>query len=263
MVSTLTIISLLITIVLILVAPFVFFWLFRKYKGMFVAMSAGALSFFISQYLVRLPLLGYLSHSEAFQGFISKTLGYVIVIAGSAVIIEFMMKTVILRWFVLNHEDERARALAIGFGHGMFEAIFLVALTYINNVIFAWHINAKQTAVLLEGASDQQLVLNMIDALTQNNALYFLMIGFERLMLMFVHVALTILIYQGFKHKSKRWSLWLQALTMHLILDMTVVFLQHYHVPLLVIEAIIFVFVIVSYMIIKPFYQELIKEPTP
>ena len=59
MVSTFTIISLLITIVLILVTPFVFFWLFRNYKGMFVAMSAGALSFFISQYLVRLPLLAY------------------------------------------------------------------------------------------------------------------------------------------------------------------------------------------------------------
>ncbi len=263
MVSTLTMLSLLITIVLILVTPFVFFWLFRKYKGMFVAMSAGTLSFFISQYLVRLPLLGYLSHSDAFQGFISKTLGYVIVIAGSAVIIEFMMKTVILRWFVINHEDEPARTLAIGFGHGMFEAIFLVALTYINNVIFAWQINTKPISVLLEGASDQQLVLNMIDALTQSNALFFLMIGVERLMLMFVHVALTILIYQGFKNKTKRWSLWLQALGMHLILDMAVVFLQHYHVPLLVIEAVIFVFVIVSYTIIKPFYLALTKEITP
>lgn len=260
MVSNLTIINLVLAVILILSSPLIFFWIFKKEKGMFLMMALGALGFFLAQYLIRLPILSVLSENEGFMNLMSSFFVYAPIMAISAALLDFIMKLIIIKGFVLKKEDEPAKVLALGFGYGSLEAIFLVALTFINNLVFVYYINSRRINELLAMSMDTNLMNNIIATLIDGSPWYFLMIGIERILLLLVHMALTILIYQGVKAKKQGWKSYVLAFGMHVFLEMSVSLMKYYKFPLLAIEIYVGILAYASIKIIRSFYRTIKEE---
>jgi uncharacterized membrane protein YhfC len=72
-------------------------------------------------------------------------------------------------------------ALCAGLGHGGIEAMYLVGLTYVNNLVLSFMINSGSAYDVLTGqglASDQ--ANQLITTMTQTSPTVFYMAGFER-----------------------------------------------------------------------------------
>ena len=116
------------------------------------------------------------------------------------------------------------RALAAGLGHGGIEAMILVGMTYVNNLIYIVMINSgyfdyliAQTAGL--GVDIRQLELIRSQLVSAVPAL-FLLGGFERILAMVAHTAMSMVVCYGVAHK-KVLPCVLVCLGIHTFIDLT------------------------------------------
>ena len=104
--------------------------------------------------------------------------------------------------------------LSYGIGHGGIEAILLVGLTMISNIVFSALINSGNTAVL---GSDPSIAAS-IDTLIQTDSTMFLLGGFERVLAVAVQISLSMLVWCAVKVKGKAW-LYPVAILLHAAID--------------------------------------------
>ena len=116
------------------------------------------------------------------------------------------------------------RSLAAGLGHGGIEAMILIGMTYINNLIYIAMINSgafdmvlAQTAAM--GVDVSQLELIREQLLNTAPAL-FLLGGFERILAMIAHAAMSMVVCWGMYSKKVLPCL-LTALGIHSFIDLT------------------------------------------
>ena len=253
MVSNLSMINMAISIFVIFILPVLFFWKFKSKKGLFLTMSAGAMGFFVAQYVVRLPLLNAVLLNENYAFIFDSFLLYAFILGVSAAFFELLFRIIVLKLFMRGYHQKH-HILAAGFGHGIIEAILIVGLSYINNLIVAFYINAGRVQELVSEGTDPGIVNQLIESLTNANSWVFLVGGIERVLIVAIHMALTVLAFKGLKSKN-RWKFWGLAFVIHAILDFGVVILQLTNVSIVVIEIGILAFAILSFMIIKQFMQ--------
>ena len=257
MVSNLSMINMVVSIVVIFALPVLFFWKFRSKSAVFRTMSAGAMGFFVAQYVVRLPLLNALLLNESYAFIFDSPVLYALILGMSAAFFELLFRIIILRWFMRDYHQKH-HVLAAGFGHGIIEAILLVALSYINNLVVAFYINAGRIAELISEQTDPGVVNQLVESLTNANSWIFLVGGIERVFVVMIHMALTILAFKGLQSK-KWWHYWGLAFIIHAVLDFGIVMLQITNVSIFVIELGIVGFAIMSFIIIKQFIQTTIS----
>ena len=253
MVPILTIVNMFITLILIFGLPVVFILYFKGKKGTFKALSAGALGFFLGQYIFRQPLIGLAFNSEAFSFLFSNNLLYAITLGFSAGLFELLGRMFIISVF-LKGLNQKHHVLAAGFGHGVFEAILVVGFTYVNNILIAFMINNGTISNLLGSGVDQALIDQVITYMTTTNSWYFLIGGFERMLALIIHTALTILVFMGYKTK-KYLPFFALALATHTLLDVSVVYLQLLLVPIWVVELVVLAFAFMGIIVIKKFIE--------
>ncbi len=260
MVSTLSMVNMAISVIVILTLPIIFFWKFRSKSGLFLTMSAGAMGFFVAQYVVRLPLLNTVLLNESYAFIFDSLLLYAFILGVSAAFFELLFRIVILKLFMRGYHQKH-HILAAGFGHGIIEAVLIVALSYINNLIVAFYINAGRVDELISEGTDPGIVNQLIESLTNANSWIFLVGGIERVLIVVIHISLTVLAFKGLKSKN-RWKYWGLAFVIHAVLDFGVVILQLTSVSIIFIEMGIVAVAILSFMIIKQFMQssEIMEE---
>lgn len=179
------------------------------------ALALGMASFFVSQILLRLPLLQLLAGQNFWMDFaLRHGLLYLLVLAVSAGLFEETARLVGGK--LLRRPPDWTDALSFGLGHAFCEAILLVGVTQINNLVLGALLNAGGVELLarwMPSGQVQTLLLQLTQVAPGDLALSFI----ERLGTVGVHLGLTILVFRGLVTRQARY--FLSAVVLHTVVD--------------------------------------------
>lgn len=198
MVSTATLVTVIITFCISTILPitvWIAYGLKNKGKGVWTAWLLGAAGFFVMQIIIRTPILSLLSFSTGFQVFVANHyVLYCLVLAFTAGLFEVIGRYAVAK--IMSKSLTYEKGIAAGLGHGGIEAIVLIGMTYLNNLVYIGMINSgafdgivEQTAAL---GVDTTSLLAVKDALINTNSAVFLLAGYERILTMVLHVVLSL-----------------------------------------------------------------------
>jgi uncharacterized membrane protein YhfC len=164
----------------------------KKEKIDIIAVLIGALIFFVSQLVLRIPMLNIMSSMGWLKG-ISNNLWLSGIFLGlTAGLFEEIGRFIGFK-FLLKKRLEWKNGVAYGIGHGGIESILLVGMTYVNNLIYSFLINGgvfDKIASQLPGDTAQMI----FDGLVKSRSTDFLLGGNERFFTIFVHIALSLVV---------------------------------------------------------------------
>ena len=219
--NNLSIVFIIVTLFVSFILPLVFlvgYALRHKRQGIWSAWLLGALGFFVPQILIRLPILTGLSQSAGFAAFAqTHPVVYGFGLAFTAGLFEVVGRYAVAR--CLKKNLTYRRALAAGLGHGGIEAILITGLAYLSNVVFLVMLQFDTTLAQTTAAGgDVSQLLAARDALVNTHWALFLLAGYERLLAMTCHTALSILVCYGV-HTNRVLPWTLACLGMHTCMD--------------------------------------------
>lgn len=230
MVSTTSILTMGITFLICTVLPIVVLIIYgvkNKGKGVWKAWLLGAAGFFVMQILIRTPILSVLSVFPFFLNFAKEhyTL-YVIILAFTAALFEVVARYVVAK--ILQKRQSYQCSVAAGLGHGGIEAIVLIGLTYVNNILYSIMINTGAFDNLIKNVAstgvDTTALVSAKISLIETAPSMFLLAGYERILTMILHVAMTVLVcYFVIKKKDILGILF--CLLIHTLIDFLPAFL--------------------------------------
>lgn len=121
--------------------------------------------------------------------------------------------------FCMRKSLTRENALMYGAGHGGIEAILLVGITYISNIIMSFLANTGvlETSLSLVDSTNYQQTLSQISALWTTDSSLFFLAGIERLSAITLHIALSVFVYKTVKTGNVKYLL--VAYFLHFIVD--------------------------------------------
>lgn len=202
MVSIPSIVCMCIALLLTTLVPIgIMIWYCIRHKDEKVWLAAliGAAGFFVPQMLIRIPILNALSMNEGFMAFAENHyLIYGISLAATAGLFElagrFTTAKILDRKGITLH-----KAMAAGLGHGMIEAVVVVGLQYINNILYTVMINTGTfDALIAQSAAQAGVDTAQFDALKDsliNTAAPLYLLGiWERAMTVILHLFLSMLV---------------------------------------------------------------------
>lgn len=200
MVSTSSILAVCITLCISLIFPvivFIVFGLKNRGQGIWSAWLLGAAGFFIFQFLIRLPIINSLSQNPQFLSFaVNNYVLYSFCMALTAALFEAAGRYIVAK--LLHNNLTYKRGIAAGLGHGGIEAMLLIGTMYINNLVYMVMINSGSfdTAVAQTAAlgGDTSSMLAAKEIFISSGPTAYLLSGYERLMTMIFHVALSLLV---------------------------------------------------------------------
>ena len=226
MVPVSTILCICVTLLICLVLPVVVLLVFalkNKKQGIVSAWLLGAAGFFVTQILIRVPILSVLQGSSGFMAFAQSHLfAYAFGLAFTAGLFELAGRFAVAK--LMRKNLNYKRSLAAGLGHGGIEAMVLIGMTYISNLVFVVMINTGTFDAMLAqtaatGVDASQLEMIKMQLISYSPAM-FLLGGFERILAMTAHAAMSMLVCYGVAHK-KALPCALMCLLIHTFIDLT------------------------------------------
>ena len=226
MVPVTTVIACVITLLVSLVLPVAALIVFagrNKKQGIVSAWLLGAAGFFVTQILIRIPILTVLQGQNWFLSFAQNHLFlYAFGLAFTAGLFELAGRFAVAK--LMRKNLTWNRSLAAGLGHGGIEAMLLIGMTYVNNLIYIVMINSgyfdyliAQTAGLGVDISQLELVRAQLVGMAPG---MFLLAGFERILAMTGHAAMSMLVCYGVA-RGKVLPCVLACLGIHTFIDLT------------------------------------------
>ena len=226
MIPTLSFVTAGFTLFVSLILPIVvLIVLSRKWKLNHIpsAWFLGALGFFIPQMLIRTRLLNGFAANPGFLQFVENHFVlYSLILAFTAGAFELAGRYGVAK--VLKRDMTFRRSLAAGLGHGGIEAMILIGSTYINNLIYMVMIQTGYFDYLIvQGTSvgvDVSQLYAVQDALVTTSPWMFLLAGYERLLTMVCHAAMSLMVCFGV-WRGRPGKAMLACLIFHTLLDCT------------------------------------------
>ena len=119
-----------------------------------------------------------------------------------------------------RRDPDAVTGFAYGVGHGGLEAIYIGFLGMVNNLVTAAMLNAGGVEALLAGIPEEQLPLaqSQLAALGSLPAVTFLASGFERVVTLALHIALSVLVWMVVTKRLPAWG-WALAVLLHAAVD--------------------------------------------
>ncbi len=183
-------------------------FLCRAKKLSWRPMLTGLTVFSVTQVFFRMPLLNLLSTTQWYAD-ISENLWLLgIVLALSSALLENWGRWFGMRFFAKGMNGYRD-GIAYGLGHGGAEAVILMAANSVNNLYLALAVNNGRLDAMLADAPEQAELVRTV--LIDTPALQFAMGGVERLMVMIIQVALSLIVFYGLA-REKSGFVWLSVL---------------------------------------------------
>lgn len=192
-----------VTLFISLILPILLYIIYgikNKGKGVWTAWLLGAAGFFVPQILIRLPIVSLLSLNQGFLSFaMEHYVLYCLLLALSAGLFEaagrYAVAKLMRRPSSVGLTFERG--VAAGLGHGGIEAILIVGMTYINNLAYIFMIQSGSFDQIVEQTAqmgvDTSSLLQVKETLVNSGPAIFYMAGYERLLTMVLHIALSLL----------------------------------------------------------------------
>lgn len=128
--------------------------------------------------------------------------------------------------FLMKNNLSRENAILYGIGHGGIEAILIVGLTYVNNLVYSALINSGALSSLLSSydASTRLSLQQQLGVLGATPAFRFYLAGVERIGAIVLHIALSYLVYLAVK--KRRISLYILSVFLHAFLNAGIVIIS-------------------------------------
>ncbi|MBQ8246836.1 MAG: YhfC family intramembrane metalloprotease [Lachnospiraceae bacterium] len=212
MVSTASMIAIIITLFITLIAPVIVWIIYgvkKKGKGVWKAFVLGAAGFVLLQMIIRMPILNIVSLIPGFGTFVAEYyVVYCLILAMTAALFEVVARFGVAK--ILQKKINYEQGVAAGLGHGGIEAILIVGMTYINNLLYAIMINSGTFAQTIEavaatdttGMAEAQL-LAIQASLVEAPSYLFYLAGYERVLTVIFHTAMSLLVcYLVYKKKA-------------------------------------------------------------
>ena len=221
--SNLSVVCIIFTFLVSLLLPLaflVFYALRHKKQGIWSAWLVGALGFFVPQILIRFPILSALSRTDGFLAFAqTHPWIYSLALAFTAGLFEVVGRYASAR--CLKKNLTHRRALAAGLGHGGIEAIIITGLAYVSNLVLLVMLKTGNLDALIvqttAAGGDAAALLTAKDALMNTSWVLFFLAGFERLLAIVCHVAMSVLVCYGVHCRKVAPTLF--AFAMHVCMD--------------------------------------------
>ncbi|SDB92548.1 Uncharacterized membrane protein YhfC [Raineyella antarctica] len=190
----------------------------RRYPGVGRAFAAGMLAFGASQLLVRIPLMTLVVPRlpEPIASFLLSAP----IASLTAGLFEETARLVVIVW-LLRRFHRWVDGVAFGLGHGGLEAMVLVGLPMVNNLIIAVAINTGRLDSLTAALPAEQVTL-LRTSLVGTDPWTFLLAGVERIGAIAFHVGMSVLVLWGV-HRSRRLLAWVLAVVAHAALNVSAV----------------------------------------
>ena len=172
----------------------------NKGKGIWSAWLLGAAGFFVPQIVIRTPILTWLATKEGFVSFAqSHLLLYALLMAFTAGLFEMAGRLAAAK--LMRKKLTYQRALAAGLGHGSIEAILIVGVTYIANLVLIAQIQTGGFDALIAQTAASGGDVSQLEAtratLAQTSWVLFLGAGLERLLTLVCQAAMSMLVCYG------------------------------------------------------------------
>lgn len=227
MVSNASIIAICVTIFITLFLPLIIAAIYgaaNRKKGIWTAWLLGAAGFFVMQIMIRVPIVSVLSLSEGFIKFAENNyILYGFILAFTAGLFEVVGRYVVAKIMSKNLTPERS--LAAGLGHGGIESIVIIGMSYISNLIMIFMINSGAFDTLIQATMQQGADAATLEALelvksqlVETGSGMFYLAGFERILTMICHAAMTMIVCYFVSRKKDILGI-LICLAMHTALD--------------------------------------------
>jgi len=191
------------------VAVAIFLLANKKYKRSAGLILAGALGFFITQGLIRIPLLQVFGSRLNALG----TVAPVLILGLSAAIFETSGRVAAAR-LTRERSASPAGGMLLGLGHGLCEMFVLLVGVYVNNIVL----------LLTNNAETRELAVQVQQALAATPLWMFALAFAERLMAIVFHTLMSVLIVKGFL-SGRRTLYILTVLLLHAAFDIAAAFL--------------------------------------
>lgn len=255
-VSTSSIVSMFFTLLVSFLVP-ILLWIYfaRKAKRLSSAVIAGAVGFVLPQMIIRIPILQLLAGNEAWVSFCQNNVVLSLSIyAFTAALFETMGRLLVFG-VILRKRLSYYTSLGAGIGHGGIEAIGLIGLSYINNIVLSFMMNAG-TLPSVSG------IENAVSVLSTTPATHFLLAGAERIFTLPLQMMLSVVIC-FFITKRKVLLGVLVCISIHFAIDFFIPLLSVNQISLWIIEGIMLVIAVISIMIMKTLKHHFEKIDIP
>ena len=160
------------------------------------------------------------------------------------------------RTVLKKYQYKDMNALMYGAGHGGIEALAILGIASINNIIYSVLINTGHTAVLTGPLSGDLLrqVEEAIQTLITTPSYQFLLGGVERILAVVLQISLSVLVWFAAKTKERRY-LYPVAILLHCVIDAVVVLMSGSGVSPLLLEGVLAVEAVVIAVFARNVYR--------
>lgn len=181
-----------------------------RHRRIWRTFAVGALAFFLSQVVIRLPLLSFAVPAlpEPYRDVLLSPVS----LSFSAGIFEETAR-LILMLLLLKGFHRWVDGVAFGLGHGGLEAVLLVGVGQIGTLALAVLINSGgwgSVAATMPAAAADSLHTQLVDT----SPWMFLLAGLERIFAIVLHIGCSLLILWGV-HRGRRLLAWVAAVVLH------------------------------------------------
>ncbi|MCR4671674.1 MAG: YhfC family intramembrane metalloprotease [Lachnospiraceae bacterium] len=234
--------SLIITVVLMIAIPVIFFIYWRRKHKQQTNISyliAGALGFIVSARVLELGVhyLCIISDNPVSRFINGNTAAYVLYGTVMAGVFEECGRHIILK-YIMKKNRTRENAVLYGIGHGGIEiiAVLLPAMvTYLAVAVLFSQGNVENALSSLKITEETAAAaLPSVQAAAAFNYGMMAMNVIERLLAMFMHIGLTVIVYYGIVNAKK--GCLPAAILLHMLIDTFPVLYQRGLIPLLAVE---------------------------
>ena len=260
MFSTVNYLSMVLLIVAALVLPFsvVIWWLKTRHEKI-TTMLLGAATFFVFalvfENIVHVLVLNVLPTGKIITGSVVLYSVYGALMAG---LFEETGRFITFTTFLKNRKN-RETSITYGIGHGGFEAMYILGLSGVQYLLYAFLIENGKLQGIIDAAAGQGQDVSVLEALPEQiSSLGFSLAGvsiIERVFAMTAHIAFSIIVFYAVK-KSKVW-LYALSVLLHASLDVPAALYQTGVINMYVVEIIIAVYAVVLLAVV---YNVLYKK---
>lgn len=185
----------------------------------------GMLAFFVSQVLLRIPILNVLSTQNWFLSFAQQQMVlYLVLLSSSAGLFEESARLIGVKCFCKEQRSYRD-AISFGLGHGLCEVILLVGLNSVGNFLYCILINNGSLNAATVGSAELVQQITTALAAVSTTSVYLGIV--ERVSAVLFHVFASVLIFQGVNRRHAA-SYWLLAVLAHAVFDLIATILAQY-----------------------------------
>ena len=163
-----------------------------------IPLFAGVGAFFLSQIVLRIPLITVLSAQAWYQEFAKLAPLYVFALSFSASLFEESAR--LGGAALLKKRRSYKDAVSFGLGHAFCEVVILIGLAHINNIVFCLLINSGNEAAMSTLSADViQTAKNTLLALNPADVYWGIL---ERFSAVLFHIFMTVLVFRGVREKK-------------------------------------------------------------